>query len=110
MPVVLAVVVIVLICWLIAWLIQLIENSIILASPVFVFIGNNFFLIAGILFWLMAILVIIYFKPHPAEKHLKRYRKGEITKRQAIGRVVDTMYNYKRDGVPPHRRPLNGQL
>ena len=60
----------------------------------------GFLLAAGVCLALLGV-VILYFKPHPAEKHFVAYKKNEISRQQAIERIVGTLYNWRSGGVPP---------
>ena len=46
----------------------------------------------------------MYYRPHPSEKHFNAYKKDLITRDQAIERIADTMYNYRRDSLPSERK------
>ena len=92
---------IVIIIALIALAVDKIEDFFIYTSSFWAFLGNNIFAFFALLFLFLAVIVLIYFKPHPAEKYFKSYKKGEITRRQAIEDIANTMYNSKTDHVPP---------
>lgn len=66
-----------------------------------VLIAPFWFGLLGIGSLAVAIFVFIYFKPHQAEKHFESYKKGEITKKQAVEKIVDTMYKPGIDKIPP---------
>lgn len=70
-------------------------------GPFFSLIGENIFLLAGIVCLLLAIFVWKRYQPHPAAKYLEGYQKGEISRQLAIERIADVMYEPARDGIPP---------
>jgi hypothetical protein len=78
-----------------------VEDFFYATSPFWHFCGDNIFLLFAFALLFLAGLSYIYFKPHPAENHFKSYKKGEITRRQAIEDIATTMYNPKRNGIPP---------
>ncbi len=71
------------------------------SSTVQRFIFNNiyFFCCAGCI--ALAIYISIFLKPHPADKEIRAYKKGEITRQVAIERVAETMYSPQKEGIPP---------
>ena len=66
----------------------------------FAFMDENIFLICSILSFAMGLFVFYFLKPHPAEKHLDSYKKGQITRRMAVESVARTMYKREREGIP----------
>jgi hypothetical protein len=69
-------------------------------EPVWVLISENYFLIGGLLLWAAAIFIWVYFKPHPAKKYIEAYKSGRVTRRVAIEKIANTMYNPLRDNIP----------
>jgi hypothetical protein len=67
---------------------------------VFTFIFSNYYLLGGLGLLVMAIFVYTYFKPHPAEKHFIAYKKGDLSRPQAIEKIASTMYHPWRDHLP----------
>jgi hypothetical protein len=68
------------------------------------FIEEYFFLFCAVLSLILAGLAYLYFKPHPASKHFDAYKKDLITREQAIEKIANTMYNYRRDRLPSVRK------
>jgi uncharacterized membrane protein len=68
------------------------------------FIGDNFFLFCAFSSLALAGFVFVYFRPHPAEKHFSAYKKDLINRDQAIERIANTMYDYRRDKLPSVRK------
>jgi hypothetical protein len=73
------------------------------ASPYFISIGDNIYLIGGLAALIVSAYILIYFKPHPAEKEFEKYQRGLISREAAIKNIANTMYNYKRDNIPSVR-------
>lgn len=70
------------------------------SMPFFLFLKGNGFLILGITFLILALLVYLYLKPHPAQKHIEAYKKGKISRHAAVERVAASMYNWRKEGIP----------
>jgi hypothetical protein len=68
------------------------------------FVEAHFFLFCALTFILFAVVLFVYFRPHPSEKHFNAYKKDLITRDQAIERIANTMYNYRRDPLPSVRK------
>lgn len=60
-------------------------------SPFFVFIGTNIYLIMGITCLALAGALCVYYKSHPAQKHIEAYKSGKITRETAINRIVESV-------------------
>ena len=57
-------------------------------------IALGFFIYYSICFYLYAVV------PHPAKKHFRAFKKGEITRQEAKDKIADTMYKPKAGEVP----------
>lgn len=74
--------------------------------PLYFWIIDNSYLIAGIICFVGAFLYLIYFKPHKAEKYFIEYKNDRLTRNQAITKIADTMYKTS-TGIPS---ALNSKL
>lgn len=92
-----------LICFVLAFIFDKIEDLFYLLLPFFVFIGNKIFLVLALFFFGAAAFVYLYFKPHPAEKYIKKYQEGKISRGVAVEKIVGTLYShndYLQDRIP----------
>lgn len=64
------------------------------------FLWDNIFAVLGIICFGLAVYIFIFYKPHPAEKHIKSYKKGEISRGEAIEKISSTLYNPKKENIP----------
>lgn len=80
------------------------EEVAIYLEPSFVFIGDNIYIILGFTSFTCAAYFFFYYKPHPVEKYLKSYKKGELPQAIAVEKVADAMYNPERDHIQPAYR------
>jgi hypothetical protein len=47
-----------------------------------------------------AAYVFIFYKPHPATRHIRSYKKGKISRREAIEKISSTLYDHKKEKIP----------
>lgn len=69
-------------------------------TPLFYFLGQNIYALAGLFCFGLAVFIFVYYRPHPAEKYLNSYKKGRIQRNEAIALISETMYNPIRDKIP----------
>ena len=70
---------------------QKIEDFLIVADPLFTFLFNNIFAIAGLACFGLAVYLYVFYKPHPATRYIKSYKEGKITRGEAIENIANTM-------------------
>jgi hypothetical protein len=56
------------------------------------FVDGNFYLAMSILCFLLAVVYLVVFKPHKAQKYFIQYKNNDISRYQAITKIADTMY------------------
>lgn len=76
------------------------EYLLYLSNPFLFFLWKNFFAIAGLILLGLAVYIFIFYKPHPAEKHIKSYKKGKISRGEAIEKISSTLYNPRKENIP----------
>jgi hypothetical protein len=62
--------------------------------------ANNTLLIIGVAFILVGIYLYFIFIPHKAEKFFESYKKGLISRKEAIAEIGQTFYNHTLHGLP----------
>jgi len=65
------------------------------------FLDKNVFKLLAIGCFGLGIYVFIYYKPHSATRYFKAYKKGIISRGEAIEQISNKMYSPKRDKIPP---------
>lgn len=82
---------------LLKWLCTLVEMFFAGIAYYFIIFGHflekNYWMILGISCLVASVLYLIYNKPHRWERIYKQYKKGLITRNQALMRIGDTMYD-----------------
>lgn len=100
MEIIVLVIIITLICYAIGFVVEKIKDLFYISGPLFTFLANNIFAIAGLACFGLAVYVYIFYKPHPATRCIKSYKEGKITRGEAIEKIANTMYNPARDKIP----------
>jgi hypothetical protein len=59
--------------------------------PYMQYLKDHLYLFGGIAFSAAALFVLIYYKPHPVEKHLEAYKQGKLTRAETVEKVLGTM-------------------
>ena len=68
---------------------------------VFAFIFDNFWVFFGLACFAGAAYIYYFLKPHPAEKYIRKYQEGKISRSLAVEKVADTLFDHNKNKIPP---------